>query len=134
MKQRTKYSKEFKFRAIEMSNSSDCIKDLAIGLGINEALSKTMHAKSTIILAWQMANMSRPIQDSLIFHSDRGIQYACKEFVNHLKRNVNVERSMSRKGNCWDNAVAEVFFQEFENRMGLSSSLFNKARGGVLHF
>ena len=35
------------------------------------ALSKMMHAKSTIIPAWQMANMNRPIQDSLIFHSDR---------------------------------------------------------------
>jgi putative transposase len=40
----------------------------------------------------------------LIFHSDRGVPYACKAFRNILQ-------SMSRKGNCWDNAVTERFFK-----------------------
>jgi transposase InsO family protein len=51
------------------------------------------------------------IARKLIFHSDRGIQYACHEFTNLLSANKLVERSMSRKGDCWDNAVAESFFK-----------------------
>jgi len=51
---------------------------------IGWALSKTMYAKDTVIPAWKMANNNRMIYAPLIFHSDRGIQYACKEFANHL--------------------------------------------------
>ena len=64
-----------------------------------------------------MANDNCKINSPLIFHSDRGIQYACKEFVNHLDRNELVTRSMSRKEEKalllkdWDNAVAESFFK-----------------------
>ncbi|HIG91805.1 MAG TPA: hypothetical protein EYQ77_05255 [Methylococcaceae bacterium] len=42
-----------------------------------------------------------------LFHSDRGSQYVSEEFENVLP---SVTISMSRKGNCWDNAVAESFF------------------------
>ena len=42
-----------------------------------------------------------------MFHSDQGVQYASEELEVHLK---GVTVSMSRKGNCWDNAVAESFF------------------------
>lgn len=45
------------------------------------------------------------------FHSDRGVQYACYEFRNMLSANKLVRQSMSRKANCWDNAVAESFFK-----------------------
>ena len=73
-----------------------------------------MYAKDTVVLAWKMANDNRKINVPLIFDSDRGIQYACKEFVNHLNRNELVTRSMSRKGDCWDNAVAESFFKSLK--------------------
>ena len=43
---------------------------------IGWALSKTMYAKDTVIPAWKMANDNRKINTPLIFHSDRGIQYA----------------------------------------------------------
>jgi putative transposase len=56
-----------------------------------------------------MAIMQRKPADGLIFHSDRGSQYASHEFRNVLKQNKMVQ-SMSRKGNCWDNACAESFF------------------------
>ena len=45
----------------------------------------------------------------LIHHSDRGVQYASNEFRALLKTN-EIQCSMSRKGDCWDNAVAESFF------------------------
>lgn len=80
---------------------------------IGWSLSPTMSAKQTSIAAFNMAIINRPInqQKELIFHSDRGIQYACEEFVSELNKTKNIVRSMSRKGNCWDNAVAESFFK-----------------------
>ena len=73
--------------------------------------SSDMSATNTSIAAWRMAIRNRPINDKLVFHSDRGIQYACHDFTKLLDSYKNVERSMSRKGNCWDNAVAESFFK-----------------------
>lgn len=59
--------------------------------------------------ALKMAMWQRRPAAGLIVHSDRGSQYASKEYVGLLKDNGFVG-SMSRKGNCWDNAVAESFF------------------------
>lgn len=83
---------------------------------IGWALSKRMYATQTSITALRMAILNRPIDKNkkLIFHSDRGVQYACKEFVNEIEKHENIERSMSRKGNCWDNAVAESFFKSIK--------------------
>ena len=78
---------------------------------IGWALSKTMHASVTVVPAWMMAVARRGITDELIFHSDRGVQYACNDFRKLLKRNTLVSQSMSRRANCWDNAVAESFFK-----------------------
>lgn len=77
---------------------------------IGWSFSSGMTAQETVIPAWRMACHNRPIQDELIFHSDRGVQYACKAFRNLLKSSL-INQSMSRKGNCWDNAVAESFFK-----------------------
>jgi putative transposase len=80
---------------------------------IGWSLSHTMKAKDTSVKSFKMALINRPINpnQSLIYHSDRGIQYACQEFVLELNKHKSIIRSMSRKGNCWDNAVAESFFK-----------------------
>jgi len=78
---------------------------------IGWSMSKSLTAEQTIIPAWLMAILHRPITRKLIFHSDRGIQYAYEGFTRILKSNDLITRSMSRKGNCWDNAVAESFFK-----------------------
>jgi transposase InsO family protein len=77
---------------------------------IGWALSSGLSASQTSVAAWKMAIRNRPVTGPLIFHSDRGVQYACHEFTSLLKANKHIRRSMSRKGNCWDNAVAESFF------------------------
>ena len=59
--------------------------------------------------ALKMALISRNPDDGLIFHSDRGSQYASHDFRDLLEDN-GIVQSMSRKGNCWDNACAESFF------------------------
>ncbi len=78
---------------------------------IGWALSSGMKAMETVIPAFRMAQKNRPIIRELLFHSDRGMQYACNEFRDLLEKNTLITRSMSRKGNCWDNAVAESFFK-----------------------
>lgn len=88
------------------------IIDLADRMVVGWSLSKDMTVHNTVIAAFKMAIFKRGISKSneLLFHSDRGVQYASHDFVNILKQ-YNCTRSMSRKGNCWDNAVAESFFK-----------------------
>jgi transposase InsO family protein len=72
--------------------------------------SMAAHLRAELAIdALDMAVMHRNPPDGLIFHSDRGIQYASKEFREKLQP-YNMIQSMSRKGNCWDNAPAESFF------------------------
>jgi len=78
------------------------------------SISRSLKAVDTVIPAWIMAVKNRPVVGELIFHSDRGIQYACKEFRTLLEGYGLVKPSMSRKGNCWDNGVAESFFKNFK--------------------
>ena len=59
--------------------------------------------------ALNMAIKNGCLESGLIHHSDRGVQYASNEFRGLLKAH-GIQCSMSRKGNCWDNAVAESFF------------------------
>ena len=68
------------------------------------------HMRVDLVLdAFNMAVTHRRPTDDLLFHSDRGSQYAANDFLARLDF-LNVRQSMSRKGNCWDNAPAESFF------------------------
>jgi transposase InsO family protein len=87
------------------------VLDLADRKIVGWALSKTMKAKDTTIAALKMAVKNRPLIQPLMFHSDRGIQYACDEFRQELETYPLIRQSMSRRANCWDNAVAESFFK-----------------------
>jgi transposase InsO family protein len=69
-----------------------------------------------------MAHRNRPIKEDMILHSERGVQYACKQTVNLLQY-YRVKQSMSRKGNCWDNAVAESFFKTFKSELVYGTKL-----------
>lgn len=72
------------------------------------SMSKAIDAK-LVCDAFNMAVRSRCPDRQLIHHSDRGIQYASQKFRQLLELH-GVECSMSRKGDCWDNAPAESFF------------------------
>jgi transposase InsO family protein len=63
--------------------------------------------------ALRMALAARRPAPGLLHHSDRGVQYACGAYRQLLEAN-GLLASMSRKGNCWDNAVAESFFATLE--------------------
>jgi putative transposase len=84
--------------------------DLADRMVVGWNLSNNMTDQDTTIAAFKKAVKNRPISAGLIFHSDRGSQYASKDFRKLLEEEKCIQ-SMSRKGNCWDNAVAESFFK-----------------------
>ena len=92
------------------------ILDLGDRKVIGWALSTSMQPVDTSIAAWKMAVKNRPISQNLLFHSDRGVQYACTDFKEQLK-GLPVLKSMSRKGNCWDNSVAESFFKTLKTEL-----------------
>jgi len=84
---------------------------------IGWSMSRNMESGNTVIAAFKMAIRNRPVNpEELIFHSDRGVQYACGEFRN-LLHSYRILQSMSRKGNCWDNAVAECFFKILKSEL-----------------
>ena len=101
---------------------------------IGWALSMTMKAIDTVIPAFKMAQKTRPITQELIFHSDRGIQYACNEFRCLLEKNPLITRSMSRKGNCWDNAVAESFFKSLKTECVYQHKFTDKQQAALIVF
>lgn len=93
---------------------------------IGWSISNGMSAEETTLAAWRMAIKNRDIVKGLIFHSDRGVQYACEKFANTLNSYRIITRSMSRKGNCWDNAVAESFFKTLKSEQLYGNKLVSK--------
>jgi transposase InsO family protein len=76
------------------------------------SFSVNMEPVNTTVPALKMAVKNRTPEKDLIFHSDRGVQHCAKAFRNTLSEvSPAVRRSMSRKGNVWDNACAESFFK-----------------------
>jgi transposase InsO family protein len=72
------------------------------------------HLRAELALsALRMALLRRRPKRGLIHHSDRGVQYACDDYQAILRAH-GIKPSMSRKGDCWDNAVAESFFGTME--------------------
>jgi len=112
--------------------------DLADRMVVGWNLSDNMTDEDTVIAAFNKAIKNRPITSELMFHSDRGSQYASAEF-RKLLASENCIQSMSRKGNCWDNAVAESFFKtikteslnryKFENASEVYSAIFKYIDG-----
>ena len=76
------------------------------------------HMRTELCLtALRRAVAARQPSVGLVHHSDRGAQYASAEYAEALQR-AGIVQSMSRKGNCWDNAVAESFFGTLEQELG----------------
>ncbi|MFA5762768.1 MAG: IS3 family transposase [Bacilli bacterium] len=69
------------------------------------------------LAALTMALGHRNPEPGMIHHSDRGCQYAIHDYRAALAT-AGITCSMSRKGDCWDNAVAESFFATFRAELG----------------
>jgi len=73
-------------------------------------------SKEMVVTALHRAIRRRTPGPGLIIHSDRGVQYACNDFKEVLKKHGFIQ-SMSRKGDCWGNAVAESFFKILKSEL-----------------
>ena len=100
-----------------------------IGWHFSESMDETLIEK-----ALDMALERRHVKPGLIVHSDRGVQYRAQRYIDRLSKE-GCRISMSRKGNCWDNAPMESFFgrlkveliyaRNFQSADEARSSLFN---------
>ncbi len=89
----------------------DLFSRRVVGWSMGERITKRL-----AISALEMAIKRRETRPGMLVHSDRGSQYASTDHRKALQA-VRLECSMSRKANCWDNAVAESFFATLETEL-----------------
>ncbi len=89
----------------------DLFSRMIVGWDLSDSLERF-----SVICALNKAVLRRRPGQGLMIHSDRGIQYASSDFRALLEK-YHFVQSMSRKGNCWDNAVAESFFHTIKTQM-----------------
>ncbi len=81
------------------------------------ACAPTLHA-SLVLVALHVALKRRRPPRGLVHHSDRGSQYVDEDYIKALTL-AGIERSMSRAGNCYDNAAMESFWSSLKTETGL---------------
>jgi transposase InsO family protein len=79
------------------------------------AMSEHLDTK-LILAAWGMSLTQRQPPAGLVFHSDRGVQYASHDY-RHALQSAQAIASMSRKGNCYDNAAMESFWSTLKHEL-----------------
>ena len=89
------------------------VMDLYARRVVGWSLSDKPDTKLTVS-ALNMAHQLRGQPKEVMFHSDQGVQYASRSFRQHIWR-YRMEQSMSRRGNCWDNAPMERVFRSFKS-------------------
>lgn len=101
-----------------------------VGWAMNSRMKASLVAEALSMAYWR-----RKPGKGLIHHSDRGSQYASADYQG-LMDTYGIICSMSRKGNCWDNAVAESFFHSLKTEWtsGMLYRNRSEARSDVIHY
>lgn len=99
----------------------DLYSRAVIGWSLQDSMTKTL-----VCDALQMALWRRGFPIGVIVHSDRGSQY-CSDAYQALIKQYQLKCSMSRRGNCWDNAVAESFFHTLKTELIYEMQYLTKA-------
>jgi putative transposase len=79
-----------------------------VGWSMKPTLSRELVLDALLMALWR-----RKPQQRVLVHSDQGTQYGSEDCTRFCRAN-NLDPSMSRRGNCWDNAVAESFFSSLK--------------------
>ena len=95
----------------------DLYSRAVIGWSMQATMSRQLVCDALMMALWR-----RGFPRGVIVHSDRGSQYCSQDYQQMLKA-YGLTCSMSRQGNCWDNAVAESFFLYAQNRIGHDKTL-----------
>jgi len=157
--ERRQYDREFKVDAVKLSmQEGKKVTEVAAGIGIHENLLYQWRrlyqdnptksflpdaekeemkqsisdriTKKIVTDALLKAIWYRKPSKGLIVHSDQGSQYASKEFRNIIQR-FEFKQSMSGKGNCYDNTVAESFFHTFKTECVYPEVYSSKAEAKI---
>ncbi len=85
--------------------------------------------------ALSMAFGQREVKPGLIVHSDRGVQYRAQKYIDFMKV-AGCQPSMSRKGNCWDNAPMESFFSRLKVELIYAEQFesISEAKSGIFEY
>jgi len=86
----------------------DLYSRFAVGWSMSASMTSQLVSDALMMALWR-----RGKPKGLLHHSDQGSQYTSEDFQNHLKAH-GIECSMSRRGNCWDNAAMESFFSSLK--------------------
>ena len=106
----------------------DMFSRRVVGWSMGERLTDDL-----VVHAFDKAAMRKNPTPSAIFHSDRGSQYAGHRLRDLLLRH-DMTQSMSGKGNCYDNAVAESFFGTLKTELGHSYESRSVARQEIFEY
>jgi putative transposase len=90
-----------------------CVLDLGSKAIVGWAISQQPNAELAKNALADAIKKQRPDTTQLLFHSDQGVQYTAQLFTDYLLT-LKITQSMSRRGNCWDNAVMERFFRSLK--------------------
>lgn len=101
-----------------------------VGYAVDEHMKTALCTKALLMAYWH-----RKPARGLIHHSDRGVQYASHEYRKHLKQ-MGMRQSMSKKGDCWDNAPTERFFRSLKYEQLYDEKFMTKqaARRSVIDY
>lgn len=91
--------------------------------------------ESLVVDAFNMAISLRKLEENALIHSDRGVQYRGNKYQQILRDN-HIQCSMSRKGNCWDNAAMEAFFGRLKVELIYAENYqtVNEAHAGIFEY
>lgn len=106
----------------------DLFSRIVVGWDLSDSLERR-----SVIQAFERAVARRRPLRGLMIHSDQGVQYASGEFRKLLAKHGCIQ-SMSRRGNCWDNAVAESFFHTLKTQMLYHRKLTGKQEAEIALF
>jgi putative transposase len=112
------------------------VLDLASRRVVGWAMRDTLDAALALAALRMALGARRPSPASgLLHHSDRGVQYACGEYRDLLAAH-GIQASMSRKSDCWDNAVVESFFATLERELIARRTWHTRddARRAIFHY
>lgn len=108
----------------------DLFSRTIVGWALEDNMTEALVTK-----ALQMSFNRREIQPGLIVHSDRGVQYRSQKYIDFMAKHGAVP-SMSRKGNCWDNAPMESFYSRLKVELIYPEqfSSIEEAKSGIFEY
>ncbi|PLY04681.1 MAG: hypothetical protein C0625_15935 [Arcobacter sp.] len=111
-----------------LSTVIDLYSRKVVGWSMDDTM-KTSLVNDALLMAIKRRNPAK----GLIWHTDRGTQYASHEHKDLLKK-YGIIQSMSRKGDCWDNAVSESFFHSLKTELVYHENFKTKAQANEMIF